>query len=278
MDAMQDQVSIINGALELTKLISNTNNRLSDYEFESFREKPQPPQKQTVTVKYPKITTAVKFWQPILLVTLVFPIFPIIYYFCMYKPKRDEDLNRIRNSEEYKDQCRRIDEDARLQQEKYDNEYADAKKQYENVVVPGYEREKTEWEEDLKKRIDEAQALLKKSQTELSELYEQTKIIPVQYRSIDALQYVYDVISTSDYSIKEAVEMYEKECQRRLDEERLNEQKVANSLANQQNELLGEQNRIADRARREAAISGVVGTVQHHNTNKILKENFTKKK
>ena len=91
------------------------------------------------------------------------------------------------------------------------------------------------------------------------------------------MRYIYDTVSTSDYDINGAIELYDKYRQRRIDEERLYEQQVANGLADEQNELLNRQNDIANRARREANVANIVGAVQHHNTNKMLKNHFGKK-
>ena len=47
------------------------------------------------------------------------------------------------------------------------------------------------------KEIETVQNILNTSTEELSNHYENTKIIAMQYRTIPALQYIYDMISTS---------------------------------------------------------------------------------
>ena len=74
-----------------------------------------------------------------------------------------------------------------------------------------------------------------------------------------------------------AIDMYDRERQRRLDEEKIYEQQRANILVMEQNDLLAEQNDIADRARREARTAAFVAAVQHHNTNKALNKIADKK-
>ncbi len=117
------------------------------------------------------------------------------------------------------------------------------------------------------------------STEELSNHYENTKIIAMQYRTIPALQYIYDMISTYDYDIMQAIDLYDRSEQRKLDAERLEEQrrlteqqKTANELAAVNASLLQEQNEIADKARRDANIAAAVGAVQRHNLNKTLKK------
>lgn len=96
---------------------------------------------------------------------------------------------------------------------------------------------------------------------------------PLAYkRLVYALQYIYDMISTSDYNVRQAIDSFDKNEQRRLDIMRLHEQQQANALAMEQNDLLDRQNTIAAKARRDANIAAVVGTVQRHNTNKTIKK------
>ena len=107
---------------------------------------------------------------------------------------------------------------------------------------------------------------------ELAALYGETRIVPAQYRRVDALQYIYDMISTSDYDVRQAIEYFDKSQQRALEEMRLQEQQQANALAMEQNDLLDRQNSIAEKARRDANIAAAVGAVQRHNTTKTIKK------
>ena len=91
---------------------------------------------------------------------------------------------------------------------------------------------------------------------------------------MDALQYIYDMISTSDYDVRQAIEYFDKSQQRALEEMRLQEQQQANALAMEQNDLLDRQNSIAEKARRDANIAAAVGAVQRHNTNKTIKSGW----
>ena len=102
--------------------------------------------------------------------------------------------------------------------------------------------------------------------------------IQKSYRTIPALQYVYDMVATSDYDVKQAIDAYDKNEQRKLDMERLEEQrrlteqqKTANELAAVNASLLQEQNEIAEKARRDANRAAVVGAIQRHNFNKKFK-------
>lgn len=272
-----EQTNTIKKALELTEFISESREKLNSYRSATYPGRPMPPSHQTLTVTYPEIKSSVKFWSPILWLTLCFTPFPFIYYFCMYKPKKEQDIEIIRNSEEYRCKCAEIDADVKRRQRIIDEEFERATKEYNEITIPTYEKEKAKWEADLKQKIAEAQSAIERAEKELEDLYATTRIVPLQYRSIGSLRYIYDTVSTSDYDINGAIELYDKYRQRRLDEERLYEQQVANSIADEQNELLNRQNDIANRARREANVANIVGAVQHHNTNKMLKNHFGKK-
>lgn len=75
-------------------------------------------------------------------------------------------------------------------------------------------------------------------------IYASSKIIPLQYRSINALRYIYDLMSTSDFEIKLAIDLYDRNEQRKLDSARLYEQQQANQLANEQNVISKKQKKM----------------------------------
>lgn len=86
------------------------------------------------------------------------------------------------------------------------------------------------------------------------------------------------MISTSDYDVTYAINSYDTHRQRMLDTERmkieearLQEQQIANDLADEHAQLLSEQNAISEQARRDAKFASAVGMVQQHNSNKYLK-------
>ncbi len=192
---------------------------------------------------------------------------------------------QIANSSKYKAQCAEIDRQAEYQQRIADEKYFREKKEYDEVVIPQYEAALKEWRETQNKKIADADTQLEQLEGELSAHYESTKVVPVQYRTIAALKYIYSMISTSDYDVKEAIDLYDRKVQRELDEAKLREQRRANALADEQsalideqNALLDQQNSIADRARHEARQAAAVAAVQRHNTNKLLKERNQKLK
>ena len=79
------------------------------------------------------------------------------------------------------------------------------------------EPEKTEYDIELETLGNEIQSM----QKELAVLYETEKPVPLQYRNRKALQYIYDIMSTSDYDLKQAIDSYDKLKARELEEERI---------------------------------------------------------
>lgn len=290
----EEQVKIIKHALKLEEQVADLNEELSYEESKAFgKHKPNPPTRQTAKFTPPPIRHGCKVnWlmmflplgidvvlstitRNVMLTMLIFPalfVWPPVYYFAIYRKKKKEAIEKVRNSEEYKQQYAMAKAEADKIQQNYDAEYTAAKFNFDTVTMPNYLAEYAEWEKDKNERINQLENELLKVQQDLSELYGQTRIIPVQYRSIYALQYIYDMISTSDYDVRQAIDSFDKSEQRRLDEMRLQEQQQANALAMEQNDLLDEQNIIAQKARRDANIASVVGAVQRHNTNKNFKK------
>lgn len=215
--------------------------------------------------------------------TLFFWPWILIYYFKIYKKEKLADEERIRNSDEYKAQCAALDLKYDKQQSNNNAKYEEAKKIYDTETMPKYQQELREWTDKHNAEIKDNKKKLDNAESELSDIYNNTNLIPMQYREIPALQYIYDMISSSDYGVKEAIENYDKKVQRDLDMHKISEQQIANQLAYEQNQLsyeqnalLEEQNNIADKARKQANAAAFVGAVQRHNTNKALK-NRTKR-
>lgn len=266
----QEHVIAVKKALDLSILISKTKDSLSELKSEKFKDEPTAPVRQIFSPNYPEIKSTVEFWSIKLLPTILFLPWIVIYYF-IYKKEKEADIERIRNSSEYRNKCAIIDKEIKQKQEIADKEFKQKLEEYNNTVLAEYKKDLAEWTKQHNQKISDKENILESATKELSEHYLENRIIPTQYREIEILQYIYDMISTSDYSIKEAIDMYDKERQRRLEDERIYQQQQANALAMEQNDLLIQQNAINERARRNARNAAIVGAVQRHNTNKILK-------
>lgn len=272
----ETQEQILKEVLDLEKYLIATERTLFQLKSETYGEPPEGPVCQMVTRTYPEIISAVKFnkalaFIPALLLIPFSLIWIAIYYFSMYKPKKEADIERIRNSEEYRNECARLDSIYDAQQQEFEQQYAVEKKKYDTETLPKYNNQRNAWNIKHDNEIEKTTNDLMNAKNKLANIYDTTRIVPAQYRNIDALQYIYDLVSTSDYDVTYAINNYDIHRQRALEEARLEEQQMANDLAAEQAELLAEQNQIAEQARRDAKFANTIGMLQQHNRNKSLK-------
>ena len=183
----------------------------------------------------------------------------LVYYFKVYKPRKDSEEERIRTSPEYVNACREIDRYYEERVRMAEKRFAEDQKEYNEKILPGIQNE-----------IDSRKSLINSCDIELTKLLDSTKLIPLQYQNIPALQFLYDVMSTSEYDIKEAIDLYEKNQARIREEEAMRLQAEANAIENAKVDALEESNYIAERARRDQRRQAVVDMVQNHNRNKSL--------
>lgn len=101
-----------------------------------------------------------------------------------------------------------------------------------NLETNTAEPEKTEYDIEIETLGNEIQSM----QKELATLYETEKPVPLQYRNRKALQYIYDIMSTSDYDLKQAIDSYDKLKARKLEEERIT---AIRDAANRQANAIG---------------------------------------
>lgn len=285
------QVEAVKKALDLEVFVSKTQAEYKSVSSEKFKSAPPAPQREVFTAKYPKPKSELKFieflkktetWLWIVAaVTFMLggPLLLIAYRFYQFVNYKKEDKLRIQNSDEYKAQCAEIDKEIAEKQAQADAVFNEKMAEYDNVIMPQYKEELNAWKENHNSKINKLSSDLEEARTELLNHYDATKVVPIQYRSIDALRYIYNMISSSDYDVKQAIENYDRQKQRQLEEARLREQQIANEIAEEQAQLLDEQayllekqNDIARKSRRDSNIAAVVGTVQRHNTNKYLKK------
>ena len=174
-----------------------------------------------------------------------------------YKSKKKELTAQFEQTSEYlnakakadmraQQQQAEIEHKLQAQQAAFDDEYQKAKEHYDTVILPQYNDERSAWESEHERKVQAVSSKLDSDRKAQSELYESTRIIPMQYRSIETLTYIYQLMSTSDYDIKEAVDMYDKEIQRKQEAQRIEELQRANALADEQNYHLSKQNALLD--------------------------------
>lgn len=207
----------------------------------------------------------------------------IIYCRAVTFPKEKKaDEERIRNSREYKEECSKLNLE-------YDKKQEELDKKFKNRM-DAFQKESDAWDKDYHKWQKEKEKSISKIEEEISileskrdRLYDDLNAIPVHYRKTEIIRYIYHAVSTSDYTIKEAIGLYDRNEQRKIDEARLREQQIynqlqeeANAYADEMNELQHQANETAAKARRDMNIANAANIYQNHKRNKMI-DRMTKK-
>ena len=207
----------------------------------------------------------------------------IIYCRVVTFPKEKKaDEERIRNSREYKEECSKLNLE-------YDKKQEELDKKFKNRM-DAFHKESDAWDKDYHKWQKEKEKSISKIKEEISileskrnRLYNDLNAIPVHYRKTEIIRYIYHAVSTSDYTIKEAIGLYDRNEQRKIDEARLREQQIynqlqeeANAYADEMNELQHQANETAAKARRDMNIANAANIYQNRKRNKMI-DRMTKK-
>ena len=146
----------------------------------------------------------------------------IIYYFIEwtnFRTKRAELNNELANEPAYlaartaaenyaKKQTEDLKKERALQQEKADAEYLAKKKEYDEVILPAYQKELAEWKGEHEMKVRVISDDLSENETALEQLYRETKLIPQNFRSLEKLIWIYEDMSTSEHNIERAMDVY----------------------------------------------------------------------
>lgn len=309
----QLQLDDVKKALDLSSKIDDLEERQEQIQDQHFREEPSAPIHERIGKQYPPIKLTMKkdytildwmitFIPWIVIVAtlisdgmlfnsdgtgiallfglLVFSAIPqliwmLIYRFSIWGRIKESSIAK---SSKYKKQCAEIDREVAERQAEADAKYDAEMQEYNEVIMPQYQQEKAEWNARKKDTLDKIRKALDYFNNELSQHYQLTKIVPLNYRNTHTLSEIYTIMANSAYDVDRAIDIYDRNEQRKLDEARLREQQRANRLADEQNrlayeqnQLLDEQNSIAEEARRDANRAATVAAIQRHNTNKALK-------
>ena len=221
-----------------------------------------------------------------------------------YIQKKKEMNNQLANSKEYlqavenaektaQKKQKELEEKIRLEQEKIDKEYATQKQQYESVILPQYNDALNLWNANQERKIAIIEEEIRLNKEALDELYANTKIVSLTYRALWILSWLYNDMSTSDHDIRNATELLDRDRQRLATQEAGNivrksvgqvEQTMKvgfNAVYNaieDGNELQLDTINNLSKMRRNMNTGNVIGTVQRHNTNKMLEQMVKKKR
>lgn len=288
----EEQLSTIKTLRDLTADLQWQQDTLDELEWSSYDPPAKPVLKTYTKPAYPEPESAMQFnwkvfnyfWAITALIflgicklfnTSAFLLLHVaitIGYIMKYREMKKADVERVRNSDEFKAKLKKIDDDynslVSAAKEKYEKDLAE----WTNDLMPRYEINKVKYEE--KKRVDIAncKAAITHDKREIARIYGETKIIPTAYRKLPILEYIEDFMASSNFDVDRAIENYDRDQQRAIDEQRFQQEVYYNQLQEQMVDAQERANDIADRARRDANRAEFVAAVQRHNTNKHLKK------
>jgi len=144
--------------------------------------------------------------------------------------RRAAEIAAVQNSPEYQAKCAELNRGYYAQEQENKAIYEKEKETYDTITLPEYQKKCAVVEKLVEERSDQLNAELEKHIKD-NETLNETKVIPLPYVEIEILEYLYEVMSTSNYDIHQAIEMYDRNEQRKIDEKNLREQQRANQLA-----------------------------------------------
>ena len=275
-----EEIEVVKKALEFEKQIQKLDNAYAEIEAEEYPPMREAPILEHEEIPYPDVISNLKFnnWWYLL---LIWPIVGwIILYFVYqdFKNNKAKHIERIRNSEAYKNKCREVDatneKNARIAQENYDREMA----VYKQELVE-YNKKLSEWQKTKDEKLANIDATKEKARTEGDSFYLSTKLVPVKYQNAFALEYIYNFIGYSDYSFKEAADDYERYLDRKMQEAQF---RATQELKAELQDAIQGEHAIVDLmgefidaytgiAKKQLLASGI-NILQTHNANKMAKD------
>lgn len=308
----KDTLSMIKQILIDEESLDQLREKLNHEQSQNFpREKPCKPEREQVARRYNPVRSQlkpdyVKWCRPLIFTEILFVVgmalsaipslavfmallivadvflagAAVIYVFYQravtFPKEKKADEERIRNSGEYKEECRKLDLEYDRKQEELDHKFRDRMENFQKEYI-SWEEEYYRWQKEREDEISKIQKEITVLESQRDELYDKLNGIPVHYRKTEIIRYIYNAVSTSDYTIKEAIDLYDRNEQRKVDEARLREQQIYNQLqeeanahADEMNELQREANETAKKARRDMNIANATGIYQNYKRNKIL--------
>src|SRR5699024_5231612 len=134
-----------------------------------------------------------------------------------------QDVERIKNSPEFKKEVEAAKRAREAKQEEYNKQYEEEYKIYEEKLK-AWNTENEKFEADRKKNIEKHQFEIDTLRTFIDETYDQLYAfggIPSKYRSRDVASYLVRVLSTTTYTLKDGLEMYDRQQLIELQNQRL---------------------------------------------------------
>ena len=240
----EEQLYTIKTLRDLTADLQWQQDTLDELEWSSY-DPPEKPMLKTYTKpSYPEPESSMRFNWKIFnyfwaITALIFigicrlfdePAFLFLHviitigYIMKYREMKKADVERVRNSYEFRAKLKKIDDD-------YNSLVAAAKEKYEkdlaewtNDLMPRYEINKVKYEEKKRVDISNCKTAITHDKREIARIYGETKIIPNAYRTLPILEYIEEFMASSNFDVDRAIENYDRDQQRAIDEKRFQQE------------------------------------------------------
>lgn len=222
--ARNEQIHAVKFALDHSTRIEQLQEQIKYETTQSYSPRPTAPVKQNVPPPvYPPIKANVPFFTK---EKMIKGIFGGGNLFGDHEKEVKAEEERIRNSPEYQQQCAAIDEAYQKRVAFAEEQYQANLKQYQEVILPRYEQGFSAWQRQHEEKLTAFKTELEQLEKELAEHYAATQIVPVQYRKIDALSFIYDAMRDPDYSFTaaQAANMYDQAVRQEIERRRREEE------------------------------------------------------
>ena len=220
-----EQIQAVKLALDLSIRIAQLREQIEFEAAQTYPQRPPAPVKQEVPPPvYPPIKTNIPLFTK---ERMAKSIFGGGGFFSGHQQEVKAEEERIRNSPEYQQQCAAIDEAYRKRVAYAEEQYQANLKQYNEVILPCYEQGFAEWKKQHEEKLAAFETELAQSEAALAAHYETTNIVSAKYRTINALQFIYDGLTDPAYhfTVTQVVGFFDQAVQRRIEEERLEEER-----------------------------------------------------
>jgi len=195
---------------------------------------------------------------------------------------RKELSNKLaENTPEYVTAYNEAERIAKEKQESLNLQYEKEKEKYETQLIPMYNQELSNWEASQEMKINIISDDLNANLNAQENLYNETKLVPKNNRSLNDLIWIYEDMSTSEHDFERAIDMLN--ANKQLAQSQQIESAIHNMNNNMQNsfsavyyaiengnDIAEEINNKLGKTRRDMNISNIVSTVQRHNIKKKL--------
>lgn len=202
-------------------------------------------------------------------------------YFEFLKNRKELSNKLAQNTPEYIKAYNEAERLAKEKQEALNLRYAKDKEKYETQIVPMYNQELSNWNASQEMKINVISDDLNANLDAQESLYNETKLIPKNNRSLNDLIWIYEDMSTSEHDLERAIDMLN--ANKQLAQSNQIKEAVNNMNNNMQNsfsavycaiengnDIALEINDRLGKTRRDMNIGNIVSTVQRHNINKKL--------